>query len=83
MSAKSLNVPAVAAVVVVRRRRLDGHTHHLRVRVPVKTAWQTSNVLANERYSTLIVIEFAGGLLVEATDGHAEPRASDFHALPN
>ena len=22
-------------------------------------------------------------LLVEATDGHAEPRASDFHALPN
>ena len=54
MRPRSLNVPAVAAVVVVRHRQLDGHTQHLRVRVPVHTAWQTGKALRNGRYPRVV-----------------------------
>jgi hypothetical protein len=63
MSAESLKVPAVAAVVVACRRQLDGDTHHHRVRIPVKTAWQTNKALANGR--DLYALTFSR-LLVEA-----------------
>jgi hypothetical protein len=49
MSAKLLEVPAVAAVLVVCHRQVDGGTHQLRVRAAVKTAWQTHKALANGR----------------------------------
>ena len=82
MSAKSLKVPAVAAVVVVCHRQLELHidTHQL---WPLR-ACQYQNGMENEQR----VGKWQGPLvcrrlLVEATDGHAEPRASDFHALPN
>ena len=47
---RSSGDPCVAAVVVVWHRRLDGDTHHLCVRVPVHTAWQTGKALGNGRY---------------------------------
>ena len=58
MLAKSLEEPVVAAEVVKCRRRLDGVTHHLCVRVPVKTAWQTSKT--RWRMAGTLRAQFAG-----------------------
>ena len=63
-TAADLSVPFARAVVIVRRRKLDGHMEAVSLHVPVKTASSSDQTRARNRYraySHYVAARFIGG----------------------